>query len=205
MLIDISGRTDIINYYSEWMFKRFEEGWVLSRNSLFPNSVRRYELTPDKVDCLLFGSKNYAPVLGRMHEITERFATYFDYTITAYGKDIEPGVPDIDTSIDTFLSLAKIVGPQRMAWRYDPILLTEKYTVQRHLETFDYISGSSIGCRINGCRVKWLISPASTSKGTPCVLICGILGASLPRRRSCTAAFSPALPDLREQTDLQWM
>lgn len=49
MLINISGRTDIINYYSEWMFKRFEAGWVLSRNSLFPNSVRRYELTPGKV------------------------------------------------------------------------------------------------------------------------------------------------------------
>ena len=57
MLINISGRTDIINYYSQWMFKRFEEGYVLSRNSLFPNSVRRYELTPEKVDCLLFGSQ----------------------------------------------------------------------------------------------------------------------------------------------------
>ena len=55
MLINISGRTDIVNYYSEWMFKRFEEGYVLSRNSLFPNSVRRYELTPEKVDCLIFG------------------------------------------------------------------------------------------------------------------------------------------------------
>ncbi len=141
MLINISGRTDIINYYSQWMFKRFEEGYVLSRNSLFPNSVRRYELTPEKVDCLLFGSKNFAPVLGRIHEITERFPTYFNYTITAYGKDIEPGVPDIDASIDTFLSLAQIVGPQRMAWRYDPILLTKEYTVQRHLETFDYIAG----------------------------------------------------------------
>lgn len=145
MLINISGRTDIVNYYSQWMFKRFEEGYVLSRNSLFPNSVRRYELTPEKVDCLLFGSKNFAPVLGRIHEITERFPTYFHYTITAYGKDIEPGVPDIDTSIDTFLSLAKIVGPQRMAWRYDPILLTKEYTVRRHLETFDYIAGRLSG------------------------------------------------------------
>lgn len=31
MLINISGRTDIVNHYSEWMFKRFEEGYVLSR------------------------------------------------------------------------------------------------------------------------------------------------------------------------------
>lgn len=140
MLIDISGRTDIVNHYSDWMFKRFEEGYVFSRNSLFPNSVRRYELTPDKVDCIIFGSKNFAPVLERIHEITEKFHTYFYYTITAYGKDVEPGVPDIDTSMETFLKLSQIVGRQRMAWRYDPILLTKKYTIETHFKTFERIS-----------------------------------------------------------------
>ncbi|WP_348982165.1 DUF1848 family protein [Desulfosporosinus sp. OT] len=73
MILNISGRTDIVNYYSDWLFKRFEEGYVLSRNSLFQNSVRRYELAPDKIDCIIFGSKNYAPVLDRIHEITARF------------------------------------------------------------------------------------------------------------------------------------
>lgn len=92
MLVSISGRTDIVNYYSDWMFNRFEEGFVYSRNSLFPNSVRRYELTPDKVDCIVFGSKNYSPVLSRIHEVVDRFPTYFGYTITAYEKDVEPGV-----------------------------------------------------------------------------------------------------------------
>lgn len=140
MLINISGRTDIVNHYSEWMFKRFEEGYVLSRNSLFTNSVRRYELTPDKVDCIIFGSKNFAPVLERIHEITERFHTYFYYTITAYGKDVEPGVPDIETSIETFLKLSQIVGGNRVAWRYDPILLTKNYTIETHFKTFEKIA-----------------------------------------------------------------
>lgn len=140
MLINISGRTDIVNYYSEWMFKRFEEGYVLSRNSLFQNSVRRYELTPEKVDCLIFGSKNFSPVLGRIHEITERFPSYFYYTITAYGRDVEPGVPDIDTSMETFRALSRIVGSRRVAWRYDPVLLTKEYTVETHLETFERIA-----------------------------------------------------------------
>ncbi|WP_294421535.1 DUF1848 domain-containing protein, partial [uncultured Senegalimassilia sp.] len=135
-----SARTDIVNYYSDWLFKRFEEGFAYSRNSLFPNSVRRYELTPDKVDCLIFGSKNYAPVLSRIHEIADAFPTYFGYTITAYGKDVEPGVPSIDESIETFLALSRIVGRQRMTWRYDPILLTADYTIERHLETFEYIA-----------------------------------------------------------------
>lgn len=150
MILNISGRTDIINYYSDWMFKRFAAGYVLSRNSLFPNSVRRYELSPDKIDCLIFGSKNYAPVLERIHEITERFNTYFYYTITAYGKDLEPGIPDIDTSMNTLLALADIVGAQRVAWRYDPILLTESYTVARHLATFEHMAKRLAG-RIDRC------------------------------------------------------
>ncbi|MDD4510391.1 MAG: DUF1848 domain-containing protein [Oscillospiraceae bacterium] len=136
MILNTGGRTDTVQYYTEWLLQRFEEGYVLSRNPLFQSKVTRYELTPDKVDCVVFCSKNYAPILLRLHEITDRFNTYFHYTITAYGKDIEPGVPSIEESIHTLLELEKIVGKQRIAWRYDPVLLTKDYTIPHHLETF---------------------------------------------------------------------
>ena len=140
MIINTGGRTDTVQYYTEWLLHRFSEGYVLSRNPMFPNKVNRYELTPDKVDCVVFCSKNYKPILPRLHEITDRFNTYFHYTITAYGKDIEPNVPSIDESIETLVKLSEIVGAKRVAWRYDPVLLTEKYTIKRHLETFEYMS-----------------------------------------------------------------
>lgn len=110
---------------------------MLARNPLFPNKVNRYDLTPDKVDCVVFCSKNYKPILPRLHEIIDHFNTYFHYTITAYGKDIEPGVPSIDESMETLIELSRLVSPQRIAWRYDPVLLTKDYTIQRHLETFE--------------------------------------------------------------------
>ena len=53
---------------------------------------------------------------------------------------MDPNVPDIDTSIDTLIKLSEIVGRQRVAWRYDPVLLTEKYTVEKHFETFGYMA-----------------------------------------------------------------
>lgn len=137
MILNTGGRSDTVQYYTDWLLKRFEEGYVLSRNPLFPNKVNRYELTPDKVDCVVFCSKNYKPILPRLHEITERFHTYFHYTITAYGKDIEPGVPSIDKSIETLIQLSKQVGKQRVAWRYDPVLLTKGYTIEHHLQTFE--------------------------------------------------------------------
>ena len=137
MIINTGARTDTVQYYSEWLLTRFSEGYALARNPLFPNKITRYELTPDKVDCVVFCSKNYEPILSRLHEITDRFPTYFHYTITAYGRDIEPGVPSIEASMDTLIRLAKQVGRQRVAWRYDPVLLTEKYTIPLHLETFE--------------------------------------------------------------------
>ena len=140
MIINTGGRTDTVQYYTKWLLKRFAEGYVYSRNPLFPNKVTRYELTPDKVDAVQFCSKNYAPILSDLSQITERFPTYFHYTITAYGKDIEPGVPTIAESMETLKKLTALVGKQRVAWRYDPVLLTKKYTMQTHLDTFAYMA-----------------------------------------------------------------
>lgn len=136
MIINVGGRTDIVQYFTPWLLKRFAEGYVYVRNPLFPRKVTRYALTPDKVDCVAFCSKNYAPLLKALPQITERFATYFHYTITAYGKDIEPGVPAIDQSIETLKALSAQVGRERIAWRYDPVLVTAPYSVDRHLDTF---------------------------------------------------------------------
>ena len=73
MIVNTGARTDTVQYYTDWLLRRFAEGYVLSRNPLFPNKVTRYELTPEKVDCVVFCSKNYAPILPRLHEITGRF------------------------------------------------------------------------------------------------------------------------------------
>jgi len=140
LILNTGARTDTVQYYTEWLLRRFREGYVYTRNPLFPNNVTRYDIVPDKIDCVVFCSKNYRPILKDLHEITDRFNTYFFYTITAYGKDIEPGVPSIDESIQTLLELEEQVGKQRICWRYDPVLLTGRYTIEKHLETFEYMA-----------------------------------------------------------------
>ena len=136
MIINTGGRTDTVQYYTPWLLNRFREGFVYVRNPLFPNKVTHYSLEPDKVDAVVFCSKDYRPILPYIREITERFNTYFFYTITAYGKDIEPGVPSIEESIETLIALSRIVGKERVAWRYDPVLLTKIYTIDTHRATF---------------------------------------------------------------------
>ena len=139
MIINTGARTDTAQWYAPWLQRRFEEGYVFVRNPLFPYKVTRYELDPGVVDCVLFCSKNYAPLLPALPAIVGRFNTYFHYTITAYGRDIEPRVPSIDDSVQTLYDLERLVGARRICWRYDPVLLDGTYTVERHLETFAYL------------------------------------------------------------------
>ncbi len=140
MIINVGGRTDIVNYYTPWLLNRLEDGYAYSRNPFARENVYKLSLKPEDVDCLLFCSKNYQPILKHIGDIDEKYNILCNYTITAYGKDIEPKVPSINQSIKTLERLSDIVGSNKILWRYDPILLTEKYTVEKHLETFEYMA-----------------------------------------------------------------
>ena len=166
MILNTGGRTDTVQYYSEWLLNRFKEGFVYSRNPFYPSKVTHYELTPSKVDCVIFCSKNYEPILDRLSEITDKFNTYFHYTITAYKTDIEPNVPTIEKSIETLLKLEAIVGKQKIAWRYDPILLTEKYTIDYHLKTFNYVAEQLSG-HIDRCIFSFVEMYKKLSRNMP--------------------------------------
>ena len=145
MIINTGARTDTAQWYAPWLQRRFDEGFVFVRNPRFPYKVTRYELDPAVVDCVVFCSKNYAPLLSALPGIVGRFNTHFHFTITAYGKDIEPLVPSIDDAVETLYDLERIVGARRICWRYDPVLLMGEYTLARHLETFDYLCGKLAG------------------------------------------------------------
>lgn len=140
MIVNVGGRTDIVNYYSEWLMNRIKDGYAYSRNPLFQDIVSKISLKKEDVDCLMFCSKNYQPMLKYMKELNEKYRVICHYTITAYGKDIEPNVPTIEESIQTLIKLSSIVGKEKVLWRYDPILLTKNYTVEKHLETFAYMA-----------------------------------------------------------------
>ena len=155
MIISTGLRTDIINHYSPWMFERFREGYVFTRNPLFPKSVKKYRLTPELVDAVIFCSKNYEPALDRLHEITNRYRTFFHYTLTAYGRDIEPNIPDEEMRIKTLITLSKMVGRERLVWRFEPVFFSEDYPLERITETFERIA-ARISPYVRGCIVAFL-------------------------------------------------
>lgn len=136
MIIHTGMRTDIPAFYAEWFANRLKEGYVMTRNPYHPSQVSRYQLNPEVVDLIGFCTKNPGPMLSYM-DLLKPYGMYWFVTITPYGKDIEPFVPDKEKVIHSFWTLSDLVGADAIGWRYDPILLNETYTAEYHLECFE--------------------------------------------------------------------
>ena len=136
MIISASRRTDIPACHSEWFFNRLKEGFVLTRNPMNYHQVSRIPLTPDVVDGIVFWSKNPAPMIPKLDLLNGR-AYYFQFTLTPYGPEIEKNLPSkSEALIPTFQKLSERIGPDRVIWRYDPILLNDAWTADRHIQQF---------------------------------------------------------------------
>lgn len=144
MIVSVSRRTDIPAFYSEWFFNRLKEGYVYVVNPMNLKQISKIALTPDKVDCFVFWTKNAEPMLSRLDELKD-FKYYFQFTITGYDSDVEEGIKDKRRIIDTFKELSDKIGCQRVILRYDPILLTEKYTVEYHIKAFEKLCSQLTG------------------------------------------------------------
>ena len=145
MILSVSRRTDIPNYYSEWFYNRIKAGFVYVRNPMNPHQISKIDLSPEVVDCIVFWTKNPEPMLDRLDELAA-YPYYFQFTLTGYGKDMECGVPHKkEKMIPVFQRLSDRIGSRRVIWRYDPILFTETYTPEYHLKAFSQIADALKG------------------------------------------------------------
>jgi DNA repair photolyase len=165
MIINTGCRTDIPAYFSEWFFNRIKEGYVYVRNPYYKNQVMKYKLTPDVVDCLAFCTKNPGPMLPRIHEIDE-FRQFWFVTITPYGKEIEPNVPNKEKVIEDFKKLSSTIGAEKIGWRYDPIFITNKYTLEKHIEDFEKMAAKLAGYT-HDCVISFIDLYEKTKRNFP--------------------------------------
>ena len=145
MILSVSRRTDIPNYYAGWFYNRMKEGILYVRNPMNPHQVSRIELSSDLVDCIVFWTKNPEPMMARLHELSD-YMYYFQFTLTGYGRDIEPNVPHKkDKMISVFQRLSEMIGSSRVVWRYDPIFFNDVYTEEYHVQAFEQIADALAG------------------------------------------------------------
>jgi DNA repair photolyase len=109
------------------------------RNPMNPNQISRINLAPDVVDCIVFWSKNPKPLLEKL-SLLNGYAYYFQFTLNPYDRDIETKLPQKKEIIETFKKLSEKTGAQRVIWRYDPVLLNDRYTIEFHIDKFNEIA-----------------------------------------------------------------
>ena len=146
MIISASRRTDIPAFYSRWFMNRVREGFVLTRNPFNPHQIRRVSLAPEDVDAIVFWTRNAGKLIDCMPELNRiGYNYYVHYTITGYPRILETHVPNPLQAIETFCRLSELIGPDRVIWRYDPILLSNAVPLDEHKRLFSKIAGLLAG------------------------------------------------------------
>ena len=138
MIINTGTRTDIPAFFHKWFLNRIEEGFVCSRNP-YNDDIYRYPLDSRVIDCLCFCTKNPKPLLKDIDSLDE-YNQFWFVTITPYGRDMEVNVPSFKHVIRSFKRLSDHLGTNRVSWRYDPIFITEKYSIDFHIDKFEQMA-----------------------------------------------------------------
>ncbi len=138
MILSVSRRTDVPCYYSQWFVNRLKDGYVLTRNPFNNAQISKIHLTPDVIDCIVFWTKDAKNTIPYLKNIDKMgYSYYFQFTITPYDKDIERNLREKTDIENTFIELSKLIGKDRVLWRYDPIILNDNLTIDYHKNQFE--------------------------------------------------------------------
>ena len=141
VIVSASRATDVPAFYGEWLLQRLRAGacvWV----NRFNGARQRVSFARTRV--IVFWSKNPAPLLPRLGEIDALgFNYYFTLTLNDYEREgLEPGLPPLAERIETFLRLSALLGPERVVWRFDPIVVGGRLTPEVLLERLERIGAA---------------------------------------------------------------
>ena len=116
MILSVSRRTDIPAFYSRWFYQRVREGFACVRNPMNAHQVSRIRISPEVVDCIVFWTKNAAPMLDQL-DLLEDYDYYFQFTVNNYGREVEPYVAELSRRLETFMRLSEKIGRERVIWQ----------------------------------------------------------------------------------------
>lgn len=151
-IISASRRTDIPAYYTPWFMARLREGFCLVPSPFAPEKVSRISLTPSDVTAIIFWTRDPAPLMPHLATLADMdIPALFHMTITGYPGMFEPdargrcGEENAARACDALCRLSDAVGPQRVVWRYDPIVLSRHTPREWHEDRFDRLAARLAG------------------------------------------------------------
>ena len=156
IIVSASRSTDIPAFYADWFFHRLSVGYSAWTNPF--NGVKSF-VSYENTRFIVFWSKNPRPLLEHLDKLKSNgriINCYVQYTLNDYEKEgLERGVPPLDIRIDTFKRLVDKLGPGHVIWRFDPMILTDRITVDDLLMKVE-----NIGNQLKGYTEKLVFSYA---------------------------------------------
>lgn len=126
MIISASRRTDIPALYAKWMANRIRAGYCTVPNPFNRNQVTRVDLRPEAVEAIVFWTRWPTPLMQYLGELESRgYRYYFQFTILGYPRQIDTASPPVGRAVEVFRKLAERISPDRVIWRYDPIVFSD--------------------------------------------------------------------------------
>lgn len=146
MIISASRRTDIPAFYAEWFMNRIRAGYCTVPNPYNRKQVSRISLLSEDVDVIVFWTRHPAPLLEHLEELDRRgFRYYFHYTVLDNPRALDRRTPPLAMSIEIFRALSHAIGPDRVIWRYDPLVFSNKTPVDFYLDGYEKIASALKG------------------------------------------------------------
>ncbi len=145
VVLSASRATDLAAFYADWFMNRLRAGFFGWVNPFRPTQVQ--VVSTAKVRAIVFWSKHPAALGPHLDELDRRGWTYyFQYTLNDYeAEGFEPRVPKRSVRVDLFRKLANRLGPERVVWRLDPLLLTDRLGVGELLDRAGRLAGELAG------------------------------------------------------------
>jgi hypothetical protein len=146
LIISISRRGDIPRFHFDWFLERIKAGFTDAVNPFNRNQVKRVSLKPEAAEVLVFWTRDPRVLLengGELENLGYRW--YVMTTLTGYPLVLEENPPGKTRVIHTLRALADRFGPERVIWRYDPLVLSSLTGKDFHRANFGELSGALRG------------------------------------------------------------
>ncbi|MDL2315066.1 DUF1848 domain-containing protein [Bacteroidales bacterium OttesenSCG-928-C19] len=152
IIISASRSTDIPAFYARWFVNRLKVGYVVWYN---PFNQQPMYISFKNCKVVVFWTKNPKPLIPLLVELDKLgIHYYFQFTLNDYEKEkFEPNVPLLEERIKTFKELSRLIGKEKVIWRFDPMIITLELSPREILKRV-----WNIGNQLKGYTDKFVFS-----------------------------------------------
>ena len=135
LLLSLQADVAIFGIYAQWFINRLKAGYCVCHN---PFNQQPTYVAFKNTKAVVFWTKIRLahPYLPELDERGIHY--YFQFTLNDYETEqLETHIPSIEKRIETFQHLSESIGKEKVIWRFDPLIMTDKIGINELLQKWN--------------------------------------------------------------------